>query len=233
MIRHVLAKRRFGPEESMADPRGDAAAGVDIDRRARLASVALAAAVLGLCGILGTLQMLERGRVEAAQRAIADATEAAVPVDGDSPMEGRRSLVELLPDKIDGFRTAGRHDVPGFEGAMAEAIYSPLDEEIRVRMPLNCYVVVRAPEGGSATEEFMRVSGRYPGRTEPAGLEELGTETSFIAHDRSTCVIGWVQGGQVVVVDARFTMATPAEAGDVLKLHAVAAATAVTEKIGR
>lgn len=210
----------------------DAEARMRRDRTVRLVSALVVLVSLGACVALAVLQIVQRDDVAEYRHAGVVAGDEDVLDSDASDVDERDSLVDLLPARIGGFRTAARHEVPGFERQMAEAIYTPTDEEVSVRTPLNCYVVVRAVQRERIEEEFDRLAAEHPDRIAAPDLG-IGSDALFAARDRSTYVIVWRKAGHLVLVDTRFTVAVPVEQGDLLELHGAVVAEAVAEEMGR
>lgn len=202
------------------------------DRRVRLACALVVLASLGVCVALAVLQILERGVVDDYGETPMAVDEVEDP-DAEELEEGEESaLLGTLPVRIDGFRTVSRHEVPGFEREMVEAIYTPTAEEITIRTPLNCYVIVRAVGRQEIAEAFERLAAEHPSEVDSSDIR-VASEQIHVARDRSTYVIVWRRGGHLVLVDSRFTLATPAEQGELLEIHGGAVAAAVAEEMRR
>lgn len=188
----------------------------------------VAAILVTACVWMSFVQVRERGAWRAARP---ERVREATGVEGLPGIKdgaaARKSLYEVLPKTISGFRTAARHDIPGFEGVSAEAIYTPNTGDTSLRTPLNCYVGLwRIGETDTPENRVAALLRQYPVPAEPASSAPPGVIAAGTPDGRAYAM-AWSQGGFAIVVDSRFTVAVPQDRDGLLEAHGQAVADSI------
>jgi hypothetical protein len=157
----------------------------------------------------------------------AEAGTSVSPVDLDKPP------LDLLPDRIIGYETITRQDVPGSDQTVAEAIYATLSMDIEIQRPITVYVRVEGyADASTAAARKTEVMSAYT--TNPASMQLGGAaiaDTGYTA-DEGSFMVAWSTGQHLVLVKAMFREQIPADRRDFLERQARPVAEAI-EKFQR
>jgi hypothetical protein len=160
---------------------------------------------------------------------------AVVPPDGsDIPLPGsdsvaERTALDLLPDRLIGYETIARQDVPGSEETVAEAVYATLSMDLEIQRPITVYVRAEVYGNPGTTESRLaEVMAAYPTNPGTLPFGPVVAQTGY-TPDEGSFMTAWTTGQSLVMVKSMFRDTIPAQRRDFLERQAKPVAQAVEE----
>lgn len=129
-------------------------------------------------------------------------------------------LSTALPKRISGYNTIAYHKVPGFEKTDFEAIYQPASESIADQSPLTVYARISYHKSSKkAIDELRKTSKSYPLQNKAIRFGAINAQSGY-KSEMDGYFVGWTSEEFSIIVDASFSVKTPAGGNALLAEHA-------------